>query len=83
MLTLLSASPSPIRNFFVWTPIASYGAIRQKDSWTLMVFYGAERVNKSALSMYMLEVIKEQQQMKSEALQSDSKNIKDNNIKIL
>ena len=33
------------RNFFVWTPIASYGAIRQKESWTLMASYGAERVN--------------------------------------
>ena len=45
MLTLFSASPRPIRNFFVWTPIASYGAIRQKESWTLMASYGAERVN--------------------------------------
>ena len=30
--------------FFVWMPIASYGAIRQKERWTLMVSYGAERV---------------------------------------
>ena len=43
--TLFSATPRPIRSFFVWTPIASYGAIQQKESWTLMVSYGAERVN--------------------------------------
>ena len=43
--TYFQASPRPIFNFFVWTPLASYGTIRQKESWTPMAFYGAERVN--------------------------------------
>ena len=44
-LTLFSASPRPIFNFFfVWMPLASHGAIRQKESWTPLASYGAERV---------------------------------------
>ena len=42
---LFSVSLSPIFNFFVWMPLASYGAIRQKESWAPMASYGAERVN--------------------------------------
>ena len=42
--TLFSASPRPIFNFFVWTPMASYGAIRQTESGTLMANYDTERV---------------------------------------
>ena len=47
MLTLCSASPRPI-SFFVWTLLASYGAVGQKESWMPLASCGAERVNEIA-----------------------------------
>ena len=43
-LTLFSASPRLIFNFFVWTPLASYGTIRQKESWTPMASHAGDRI---------------------------------------
>ena len=45
MLTLFSASPRPIFNFFVWMPLASYGAVWQEEGCMQLASYGAERVN--------------------------------------
>ena len=36
--------PGLFLDFFVRTPLASYGAIGQKERWTPMVSYGGERV---------------------------------------
>ena len=43
-LTLLPASPGHILDFFVRTPLSSYGAIEQKERWTPMASCGGERV---------------------------------------
>ena len=49
-LTLLPASPWPtvFLDLFVRTPLASYGAIGQKERWTPMASYRAEWVNSIA-----------------------------------
>ena len=39
------AYPGLFLDFFVRTPLASYGAIGQKERWTPMAFYGGKRGN--------------------------------------